>query len=98
MFAADDHGRFACFCQGIGMTTVNGVDGTLLPTPRLPQINTAGMADADKAKIPAINRLDEPPTAAEAAYFELMLTGDPNVIGTPEHAAAVAAIEEERSE
>lgn len=96
MFPQDDHGRFACFCQGIGRTIFDGVSGTLLPTPQIPQVDTTGMTDEEKAQIPGINRLDAMPTAAEAEYLRLMLTGGPQAIGTPEHEAAVAAIKAER--
>jgi hypothetical protein len=98
MFPQDDHGNFACFCQGIGRTTVDGVTGTLVLTPQLLQVDTTGMTDAEKATIPAIHRLEDAPTAAEAAYFRLMLAIGPNAIGTPEHEAALAAMREERGE
>ncbi len=98
MFPQDDHGRFACFCQGIGKTTVDGVSGEVLSTPRIPQVNTVGMSEEEKAQIPGINRLNDTPTAAEAEYFRIMLKGGPDAIGTPEYEAAVLEMKKERGE
>lgn len=97
MFAVDDHGRFACFCQGVGRTTFDAVSQTMLPPPRpIPQIDTTGMSDAEKAKIPPINRLNDTPTAAEAKAIEIMLSGGPEAIGLWEYAEALKEMERER--
>lgn len=73
MFPEDDHGRFTCFCRGIGRTTVDGRNGALLPSPRpIPQVDTTSMTDEEKAKIPPVHRLHDTPTAEEAATFKNM--------------------------
>jgi len=89
MFPADDHGRFACFCQGL--TTVDGVTGQELRPRRIPQVDTTGMTEEQKAKVPPIQRLDEPPTADEA----IILFGDPD---SPEYQAATQRIAEAKKE
>ena len=96
MFAEDDHGRFACFCQGIGRTTLDCTTGQVLPVSVIPQIDTAGMTDEEKAQIPGINRLDDTPTEAEAQWFQIFLSGGVDAIGTPEYEAACKAIEDEQ--
>lgn len=85
MFPIDDHGRFGCLCKGISYA--DGVTGLPLPTRPIPQMDTSGMSDEEKARIPAINRLDEPPTADEA----MILFGDPD---SPEYQAAMQRIAE----
>jgi len=100
MFPADDHGRFTCFCQGIGKgirnNTFDAVSGTMLPAPpRIPQVDTTGMTDEQKAKIPPINRLNGQATTAESKLLDLMLKGT-NGMNSPEYAAAMQAVAEER--
>ncbi|MDX9893015.1 MAG: hypothetical protein RB292_01185 [Patescibacteria group bacterium] len=93
MFAADDHGRFRCTC-GRGLDVETGLEP---PTMPLPQVDCSGLSDAQKALVPPINRLNQPPTAAEAEYFRVMFQG-PDAIGTPEYQAAVEAMHRERGE
>jgi hypothetical protein len=69
MSPADDHGRFICACHG-GLSFFDAVLGVPLSTPRIPQVDTAGMADAKKEQIPAINRLHSPPTEREKKALE----------------------------
>ena len=88
MFAEDDHGRFRCFC-GDGLDTVSG---TRTRPQRIAQVDTSGMTDEDKSKVPAINRLQDTPTAAEAEFFRTLLT-DPD---SPEHMETQRALEKER--
>lgn len=58
MFAEDDHGRFACVCNfGAGVA-------------RIPQVDTTGLSDGEKAKIPPMHRLHDTPTAAEAEFLQ----------------------------
>lgn len=96
MAPADDHGRFVCLCQGYSV--VDGETGQELRPQPLPQVDTSGMTDEQKAAIPPIFRLDDTPTAAEAAFFETMLTGDIDALDSPEHQAAARALKEERGE
>jgi len=93
MFPADDHGRFSCFCRGL--TTVDGVTGQELRPQRIPQVDTTGMSDADKAKVPPVNRLKAPPTAAEQAFFRAMMGPG---IDSEEYQEALKALEKERGE
>lgn len=51
MFPEDDHGRFSCLCEGYMKAN----------RPKIPQI-TEDLPDEIKDKIPAINRLNLPPT------------------------------------
>ncbi|MFA5048126.1 MAG: hypothetical protein WC516_03830 [Patescibacteria group bacterium] len=95
MYPLDDHGRFGCSCHPFGRDEDYLFAG-LFPRS-IPQVSTDGMSDAEKAKIPPINRLESPVTKAEAAYFALMAKG-PDVMGTPDYQAAVAAIEAERNQ
>ena len=93
MFPEDDHGRFRCFSCGSGYDTV--AEQVMPPPAPIPQVDTTGMTDQEKARIPPINRLHSTPTAAEAAFFAVMSKG-PNAMGTPEYVDAVKAVEEER--
>jgi hypothetical protein len=61
----------------------------------IPQVDTTGMPDKEKARVPPLNRLGSPPTAAEAKLLALM-AGGPDVVNSPEYAAAVRAVEAER--
>lgn len=92
MFAADDHGRFACFCNG---NTLDAFTGSVSVPMEIPQIDVTGMTDAEKAQIPAINRLNAPGTAAEQAFFAVA-RGGPDAMDTPEYWAAAAALDRER--
>lgn len=93
MFAQDDHGRFACFCNlGGGLDVVTG---TLIRAPKIPQVDVSDMSDEKKAKIAPINRLDFEPTAVEARVLSMLLRG-PEVMGDPEYVEACKALEEER--
>jgi hypothetical protein len=97
MFAADDHGRFSCFCGGRkkrGIVTHDVVTNTTLPTKTIPQVNTVGMSDEEKAKIPPINRLGSTLTEAENKLFNMMV--DIDCMDKPEYWKAVKAVEEER--
>lgn len=87
MFPADDHGRFACFCRGL--TTVDGVTGHELHPKRIPQIDTTGMPEEQKAKVPPIQRLNEQPTADEV----VILFGDPD---SKEYQEAMRRIDESK--
>lgn len=94
MFVQDDHGRFGCFCCA---ETFDTATGTTLPAPpSIPQVDTSGMTDEEKAKVPPLNRLNVPPTAAEQRLFRLML-GGPGSTDSPEYFAALKAVEEERA-
>jgi len=93
---ADDHGRYVCFCRGY--IIIDGVTG-LSHRPRpIPQVDTTGMSDEDKAQIAPIHRLDAQPTAAEAELLRLMLTGGPDALGSDEYVAAQRALKVERGE
>ncbi len=63
MFPADDHGRFACMCNLGGRLDVRS--GFFSEPLSIPQTDTSGMSDADKALVPPIHRLHDAPTAAE---------------------------------
>ena len=52
MFPQDDHGRFACFCNM--RNTLDVVSGARLTTPAIPQVNTSGMSNEEKALVPPI--------------------------------------------
>lgn len=93
MFAADDHGRFSCFCRGL--RTFDSETGIEYPTPRIPQVDTSGMTDEEKARIPPINRLYGTPTAAEARFFEISSHG-PDAMDDPEYLEASRVLDEER--
>ena len=101
MAPADDHGRFVCFCQGVGAgirDTFDAVTGTTVLPPRaIPQVDTTGMTDAQKAKVPAMSQLHDTPTAAEAKLLDIMLKG-PGAMDDPEYAAAHKAVNQERAE
>lgn len=93
MFPADDHGRFVCFCDlGNPFDTVLGVSRR---APRIRQVDTARMSNAEKAGIPPINRLDSTPTAAEVQLLSLLASG-PDAMDSPAYQEAMAAIERER--
>ncbi len=95
MFPQDDHGRFTCFCNlGGGFNTVTGKP---IHTPKIQQVDTTGMSDEEKAKIPPINRLDSEVTAAEAKLLSILSQG-PDAIGSPEYIAAYKVLDEERGE
>ena len=93
MAAEDDHGRFRCLSCWMGNDVVTGL--TSIRPQLIPQADTTGMTDAQKAKVPAINRLHAKPTAAEAKLFDLLLKGADAMDG-PEYAAAREAVEQER--
>ncbi len=88
MVPQDDHGRFTCFCGGGGFDIVTG--SSLRPRP-VPQVDTTGMTNAEKARVPPINRLDSPVTKAEQAFFRAMRNPD-----SPEYQEAKEALEEEK--
>lgn len=90
MAAQDDHGRFHCFSCGRTTDVVTECD---LSVPRIPQVNTTGMTDAEKARIPPINRLTSTPTKAEQDFFTTMMKGGP---GSPEYVEAIEALKKER--
>jgi len=93
MFPQDDHGRFTCFCNlGNGLDVVTGMQ---LRTPKILQVETTGMSDEEKAKVPPINRLESEPTAAEAKVLSMLLRG-PEAMDDPEYAAACNALDKER--
>lgn len=89
-FPIDDHGRFGCFCGG---ASIGGELG--MSARRVAQIYADNMSDAEKAAIPPINRLNAPPTAAEAAVLEMLLQG-PDAMGNPTYTAACEALDKER--
>jgi hypothetical protein len=94
MFPRDDHGRFTCSCNlGGGLDVVTGLQ---LRTPKIPQVDTTGMSDEEKAKVPPINRLESEPTATESKVLSILLRGL-EAMDDPEYAAACKALEEERS-
>ena len=72
MVVEDDHGRYRCFSCGYGH---DAVTGTASSTPRIPQVNVEGLSDAEKARIPPLNRLHAAPTEAEAEELRLMSEG-----------------------
>lgn len=95
MFPQDDHGRFTCFCNiGGGFDVVANMP---IHTPRIPQVDTSGMANDEKAQVAPINRLESKPTEAEAKVFSIIARG-PEAIGSPEYVAACKALEDERKE
>lgn len=67
MYPMDDHGRFFCDCGYQG----DIVTGRPVHTPKIPQV-TEDMPDEEKAKIPAIHRLNLPPTAEERELLAKM--------------------------
>lgn len=86
MTPEDDHGRFIClFCPCAENVT-----------PRIPQVSTEGMTNAEKAKIPPINRLHSPGTAAEQKVMRLAAKG-PDCMDNPEYRKAVEELEKERA-
>jgi len=93
MFPADDHGRFSCLCN-LG-SPLDTVTGRTLDSPVIPQVDTSGMSDAEKAKIDPINRMNDVPTSAEQEVLQLLAEGK---IDTPEYAAAKQRLHEERSQ
>lgn len=100
MAPADDHGRFICFCQGIGEgirnNTFNAVSGTMMPPPpEIFQVDTTGMTDEQKAKIPPIHRLHSTPTATEAEFLAIAAKG-PDAMDDPAYWAASRRVDEER--
>lgn len=92
MVLSDDHGRYTCLTCGFWYNAEEDVGGSI---PAIPQVDTSGMSDTDKATIPPIHRLDASPTQAEATLIELML-GDPEAMDSPGYAAALAAVQQER--
>lgn len=95
MAAEDDHGRFRCLYCWVGRDVVADVD---MPVPdAIPQVDTSGMTNAQKAQVDPINRLHSEPTEAEKAYFAVMAKG-PDAMDTQEYRDAVAALEKERGE
>lgn len=86
MTPEDDHGRFTCFhCPSIDSIT----------GPGIPQIDTSGMTDQQKALIPPINRLNSTMTEAEQRFFQISAKG-PDAMDTDEYWAARKAVDEER--
>ena len=95
MFPADDHGRFKCFCR-LG-STFDTVTGLYEQAQKIPQVDTAGMTNEEKAKIPPINRLEATPTAAEAKLLALSARG-PDCMEDQEYFKACEELEEEREQ
>ncbi|MDD4900659.1 MAG: hypothetical protein PHS62_00900 [Patescibacteria group bacterium] len=95
MFPEDDHGRFVCSCKLGGSFDV--VSGEPTQASKIPQVDTDGMSDAEKAQIPLINRLESEPTAAEAKILLMLLRG-PEVMDDPEYLKARQALKRERGE
>jgi len=93
MFAADDHGRFTCFCGG---GTLDVTTNTVIQPQEIPQVDTSSMTDEEKAEIPAINRLREKPTAAEAKVLSMLARG-PDAMDDPEYWKACKAVDEEKN-
>jgi len=75
---------------GIMSVRTDGVDVDI------PQANTDGMSDQQKAEIPLINRLNSP-TAAEAKLNAFALKG-PDCMDDPAYWEAWRAVEKERGE
>lgn len=94
MFPEDDHGRFSCFCGG---GTLDIVNKTILHPKPIPQVDTSGMSDEIKAKIPPINRLHSRPTAAESKALSMLALG-PACMDDPEYWESWEAVEKERNE
>ena len=94
MFPQDDHGRFTCFCS-LGRS-LDVISGTELRAPRIPQVDTTGMTDEEKAAIAPINRLGAEPTAAESKVLSMLLRG-PEALDDPEYAEACRKLDEERN-
>ncbi len=92
MVPSDDHGNYACFCQGLKYF---GSDSVELRTPRIRQVDTAGMTNAQKAKVDPIHRLHSAPTAAEQKLLDLMLKG-PGAMDDPEYTKALEDVAKER--
>ncbi len=92
MFPQDDHGRFACFC---GVDSYDVATGSALPPMEIPQVDTSGMTNAQKANIPPMHRLHQPPTEAEKEFFRLAARG-PEAMNDPAYQAACEALDEER--
>ncbi len=95
MFAIDDHGRFACAkgCNGLGpFARPVGLSRSLLPG----QVDVTGMPDAEKAKIPPINRLHGTMTAAEQKLSEFAAKG-PDGMDDPAYWETAQAVEAERA-
>lgn len=63
---------------------------------KVPQVDTTGIADTQKAGIPPINRLHGTPTEAEKKLLALMMKG-PDVMDTKEYQEAVEAVKKERT-
>lgn len=94
MFPQDDHGRYTCLCNlgsGIDVRT-----GKQFHAPIIPQVDTSGMPDGEKAEIAPINRLKSEPTAAETKVLSMLLRG-PEAMSDPEYDAARRALEKERA-
>jgi predicted RNA-binding Zn-ribbon protein involved in translation (DUF1610 family) len=91
MVPEDDHGSFRCFSCGNGLDTIPRlhIEGTI------PQVDTTGMTDEEKALIPPVNRLNSMPTAAEQKMIQLSRLG-PDAMDNPEYWKADKAVEEER--
>lgn len=94
MSPADDHGRFICTCQG-GLSFFDAVLEVPLRAHRIPQVDTAGMTNEEKAQIPPVNRLHDTPTDAEAKVFGLLARG-PDCMDDPEYIKACKELEKER--
>ena len=97
MFPVDDHGRFACFCGGRNRRSFGFDVVTSAPAPvrEIPQVDTTGMTNEEKARIPPINRLHNTPTKAEQDFFSIASRG-PDAMEDPAYWEAGRAIDEER--
>ncbi|MDD4902717.1 MAG: hypothetical protein PHE24_06305 [Patescibacteria group bacterium] len=93
MVPADDHGRFTCISCGGNFDAVLGMP---LSAPRIPQIDTSRFSDEEKAKIPAIHRLRDIPTAAERNVLSFLLRG-PEAMNEPGYDAARQALQKEQN-
>lgn len=71
MLAADDHGRFTCFCDLF--STLDVRTGIQSRVPKIPQVpENVQLTDEQKKDIPPINRLNHPPTQEEKKILEEM--------------------------
>mgnify|MGYP001590173662 FL=1 len=95
MFPEDDHGRFSCFCGGRGSRSFDVVTGTNAPVMEIPQVDTTGMTDEEKAGIPPINRLHDTATKAEQDFLSIAMRG-PDAMDDPAYWEASRALDEER--
>ena len=91
MYPQDDHGRFACGCKDyMQMKRMRMHRNPFAPrqiTDVVDKKDLESMTDEEKQNIPAINRLELPPTEAERNFLQSMLesmnadmSGDPEII------------------